>query len=105
MGCLFVLFAGVFPRLARFIVGVARPSRVDAAFGSWIWPRLGIIFLPFAALVYLVVWGTRGLIDLGWFWVILASLGAIAHTGKRVGPSGVRRPATRPGHRCSAGST
>jgi len=29
MGCLFAMFAGVFPRLALFILWVARPARVD----------------------------------------------------------------------------
>ena len=33
MGCLFVLLAGVFPRLALFIVWVARPNLVNVAFG------------------------------------------------------------------------
>jgi hypothetical protein len=31
MGCLFALFAGVFPRLALLIVWIARPATVDAA--------------------------------------------------------------------------
>ena len=35
MGCLLVLLGGVFPRLALFIVWVARPKMVDAAFSSW----------------------------------------------------------------------
>ena len=40
MGCLFVLMAGVFPRLALLIVWIARPAMVNAAFSSWIWPLL-----------------------------------------------------------------
>ena len=65
MGCLFALFAGVFPRLALFIIWIARPALVAAAFNSFIWPFLGIIFLPFATLIY----------------VILAALFDIAHWG------------------------
>ena len=30
MGCLFALFAGIFPRLALFMVWVARPALVSA---------------------------------------------------------------------------
>ena len=56
MGCLFVLLAGIFPRLGLFIVWVARPNQVDAAFSTWIWPLLGFIFLPFATLMYVVLW-------------------------------------------------
>jgi hypothetical protein len=41
-----LLFAG-FPRLAVFIVWVARPGG-GPRLNSFIWPLLGIIFLPFA---------------------------------------------------------
>lgn len=81
MGCLFALFAGVFPRLALFIVWVARPKIVDAAFGSWIWPLLGLIFLPFATLIYVILWRTGGLSGWDWFWVILAGVLDLAHWG------------------------
>jgi hypothetical protein len=50
------LFAGIFPRLAVFILWVARPERVDAAFSTFPWPLLGIIFLPFATLIYLLLY-------------------------------------------------
>ena len=60
MACLFALFAGIFPRLGLFIIWVARPARVDAAFDSWIWPLLGLIFLPFATLIYVVLWTAGG---------------------------------------------
>ena len=57
MGCLFVLLAGVFPRLALLIVWIARPAMVNAAFSSWIWPLLGLLFLPFATLMYVISGG------------------------------------------------
>ena len=44
MGCLFVLMAGIFPRLALVIVWIARPTMVDRAFDSWLWPLLGLVF-------------------------------------------------------------
>ena len=56
MGCLFALFAGCFPRLALFIIWVASPAMVGAAFGTWIVPLLGIIFLPFATLIYVLLY-------------------------------------------------
>ena len=34
MGCLLVLFGGLFPRLAVLILWIARPERVDAAFST-----------------------------------------------------------------------
>jgi hypothetical protein len=81
VGCLLALFAGVFPRLALLIVWVARPAMVDAAFDTWIWPLLGILFLPFATLMYVILWRAGGLNGLDWFWVILAAILDVGHWG------------------------
>jgi hypothetical protein len=56
MGCLVALMAGLFPRLALFIVWLARPARIDAAFDTFLLPLLGIIFLPFATLMYVLLY-------------------------------------------------
>ena len=61
MGCLLALFAGLFPRVGLFIIWVARPRLVDAAFDTWIWPLLGLLFLPFATLIYVILWQAGGL--------------------------------------------
>ena len=75
MGCLFVLLGGAFPRLALLILWIARPSLVAAAFNTFLLPLLGIIFLPFATLVYVLVYTPGvGLVGFDWFWVILAVL-------------------------------
>ena len=75
MGCLFAIFAGLFPRLGLFIIWIVRPVLVDAAFGTFIWPLLGIIFLPFATLIYVLLYTPGfGLTGWEWFWVILAGL-------------------------------
>ena len=80
MGCLFALFAGIFPRLGLFIVWILRPNLVDAAFSTWIFPLLGIIFLPFATLMYVILYTPGvGLIGFEWFWVILAAILDVGH--------------------------
>ena len=56
MGCLFAIFGGLFPRLGLFIIWIVRPVLVDAAFNTFIWPLLGIIFLPFATLIYVLLY-------------------------------------------------
>jgi hypothetical protein len=82
MGCLLAMFGGLFPRLGLLIVWIARPALVDAAFGTFIWPLLGIIFLPFTTLIYVIVYTPGiGLTSLGWFWVILALLLDIGQWG------------------------
>jgi hypothetical protein len=80
MGCLFAMFAGLFPRLALFILWIERPARIDAAFDTFLWPLLGIIFLPFATLMYVLLYTPgRGLIGWDWFWVGIAALLDIGH--------------------------
>jgi hypothetical protein len=80
MGCLFALLAGIFPRLALFILWVARPARVDAAFDTFLLPLLGIMFLPFATLIYVLLHTPgRGLTGLDWLWVAVAGLFDIGH--------------------------
>jgi len=80
VGCLFALFAGIFPRLGLFIIWIARPVLVDAAFDTWIFPLLGIIFLPFSTLIYVVLYTPGiGLTGWEWFWVVLCALLDITH--------------------------
>jgi hypothetical protein len=91
MGCLFALFAGIFPRLALFIVWLLRPNLVDAAFTTWVLPVLGIIFLPFTTLIYVFLYTPgRGLTGWEWFWIAICVLLDIAHWGsaaRRRGPA------------------
>jgi hypothetical protein len=80
MGCLFAMFAGIFPRLGLFIIWIARPALVNAAFDTWILPFLGIIFLPFATLIYVVLYTPGvGLSGWEWFWVVLAAVLDVTH--------------------------
>jgi len=80
MGCLFALLAGFFPRLALFIIWLARPALVGAAFSTWIVPLLGIIFLPFATLIYVILYTPGvGLTSWEWFWVVLAAFFDLVH--------------------------
>ncbi len=80
MGCIFALFGGLFPRLALLILWIARPALVGAAFNTFLLPLLGIIFLPFATLIYVIVYTPGvGVVGFDWFWVILAVLLDIGH--------------------------
>ena len=86
MGCLFALFAGFFPRLAALFLWLARPALFAAAFGgNWLWPVLGLIFLPFTTLLYVVLWSPGvGFAGLDWVWLglaLLMDLGGFGSTG------------------------
>ena len=82
MGCLLALFAGFFPRFGLFLLWILRPARVDAAFDTFILPLLGIIFLPFATLMYVLLYTPRvGLSGAEWFWVAICALLDMGHWG------------------------
>ena len=78
--CLFALLAGFAPRLAFLFLWIARPAMVNTAFSTWIWPLLGVIFLPFTTLMYvLLVYGVGGLTGWDWLWIGLALVLDLGH--------------------------
>jgi hypothetical protein len=81
MGCLFVVFAGAFPRIADIMLWIARPNQFLAPFdGNWIWPLLGIVFLPLTTLFYVFMWRPGiGMQGFDWFWIFLAVMLDISH--------------------------
>lgn len=78
MGCLFALFAGVFPRLALVVVWITT-DLVDRAFDSFILPLLGLFFLPLTTLAYALLWVPGVPLGNGrWLWVALVFLVELA---------------------------
>ena len=66
------------PRLAVLVWWLWQPLRVSAAFGgSWLLPILGLIFLPWTLLMYLVV-APGGVVGFDWIIVGLGLLADIA---------------------------
>ena len=49
---------------------------VDRAFDSFFVPLLGLIFLPWTTLMYVLFWSARGGVN-GWEWIVVA-LGLLA---------------------------
>jgi hypothetical protein len=92
MGCLFILMASVFPRTVLFIFWLTRPERMDDIFSSFLWPLLGIVFLPFATLMYVLLYvpGT-GVSGSDWIWVAFAGLLDIVHWSLTGNQYGTRR--------------
>ena len=69
--CCLALTAGfIGPRVALLFWWLVDNDRWDAAFGSWFWPVLGVIFLPWTTLGYLIVWSPIVGVD-GWEWIIV----------------------------------
>jgi hypothetical protein len=66
LGCLFAVLAAVSPRIAFILLWIFTPV-VNLAFGgNWLWPLLGVIFLPFTVLLYALVMPTNI-----WQWLIV----------------------------------
>jgi len=59
------------PRLVLIIMWIVGP-RVSAAFSSVIWPLLGLIFLPYTTIMYVLVYSpVTGVQGWDWVWVVL----------------------------------
>jgi hypothetical protein len=57
------------PRLALIIMWIFG-WRISAAFTSFIWPLLGLIFLPYTTIMYVLVWSpATGVIGWDWVWI------------------------------------
>ena len=80
--CLFAILAGVAPRLAFAVYWIARPGVVEAVFGTFLWPLLGLIFLPFTTLMYTILWTPGvGVTGWDWLWIAFALLLDLGHYG------------------------
>jgi len=59
------------PRFAFVLVWIFG-NRVEAAYSSWIWPLLGVLFIPWTSLAYIIAWGPiHGVSGAGWILVAL----------------------------------
>ena len=79
MCCAFLGLVFLGPRIVGFFWWLFQPARWQAAFtdllgGSniwWIWPILGLIFIPWATLMYILV-APGGITGFDWVWIGLA---------------------------------
>lgn len=86
MGCLLAVFVGMFPRVALIMFWIARPDRMDETFTTVIWPVLGIIFLPFTTLMYVLLYTPIiGVTGSDWWWIALAVILDLGHLGASAG--------------------
>jgi hypothetical protein len=82
MGCLFALGAAFAPRILFLIIWIARPAYIDAVFDTFILPLLGLLFLPFTTLMWVLLdappLGVRGW---DWLWIVIAVILDLGHYG------------------------
>ncbi len=78
MCCLFTTLVLAGPRRAGVLWWLFQPVRWQAAFnGSWLWPLLGLLFLPWLTLMYVIV-APGGITGFDWVWLGLALVADIA---------------------------
>jgi len=80
MCCFFTTLFLLGPRFAVVIWWLIRPVYFNAIFNTWIWPLLGLIFLPWTTLMYLIVGGS-GIVGFDWIWLGLALVADLASYG------------------------
>jgi hypothetical protein len=75
MCCLLTVLFFLGPRVADIIWWIIQPIRWSTSFGgSFVWPILGIIFLPFTTLMWVLVapLGMTSMSGFDWVWIALA---------------------------------
>jgi len=74
MVCLFAILASFAPRIAFLILWLFTPI-IDRAFNTFIFPLLGVIFLPFTTLMHALVVAPLGNSNFwGWLCVVMGLL-------------------------------
>ena len=70
-GCLLALAIAAAPRLVLIVMWIFGP-RINATFDSFIVPLLGLIFLPYTTVMYVLTWNpVTGVVGWDWVWVLL----------------------------------
>ena len=68
-GCLLAMAAASAPRVVLIFMWIVGP-RVNAAFNNFVVPLLGLIFLPYTTIMYVLVWNiATGVSGWDWMWI------------------------------------
>lgn len=79
--CLFASLLAGAPRLGFLIWWIIQPARIQATFSTWLWPLLGVVFLPWTTIAYVAVY-PGGIQWFDWIWLGLALLvDILSYTG------------------------
>lgn len=70
MCCLAGIAGLIGPRIALAVWWIFG-DKVQAVFSSWIWALLGLIFLPWTTLFYVIAWSAIGGVNGAW-WIFVA---------------------------------
>ena len=72
VGCAIAFLVALAPRVVLILAAIFS-DRWDLVWqGNWFWPVLGIVFLPYTTVMYMLSWNpATGISGFDWFWIIL----------------------------------
>jgi hypothetical protein len=74
LGCLLAFGLSVAPRLFLLLAWFFSERWARVWQGEFLIPLLGIIFLPYTTIMYMLVWDAAGIDGWDWLWIILGLL-------------------------------
>ena len=79
LGCLLALGFAVAPRVFLVLAWIFSERWPIVWQGDWLVPLLGIIFLPYTTIMYMLVWTAGGISGWDWLWIILGVFLDVLH--------------------------
>src|SRR6478752_5268454 len=71
LGCLLALGIAVAPRAVLILAWIFSDRWKVVWQGSFFIPLLGIVFLPFTTIMYMLAWKPTGISGWDWLWILL----------------------------------
>jgi hypothetical protein len=79
LGCLLAMGLAVAPRIVLVLAWIFSDRWSVVWSGAWIAPLLGIIFLPYTTVMYVLLWKPTGIQGWDWLWIGLGVFLDITH--------------------------
>src|SRR4051794_13525676 len=79
LGCLLAFGVAVAPRFFLILAWIFSERWNVVWKGDWLIPLLGIIFLPFTTVMYMLTWSPGGIQGWDWLWIILGLFLDLTH--------------------------
>ena len=79
LGCLLVAGFAFLPRVMLVLAWLFSERWPIVWQGDWLVPLLGIIFLPYTTIMYMLVWTAGGISGWDWLWIILGVFLDVLH--------------------------
>ena len=79
LGCLLVLGIAVAPRVVLILAWIFSDRWAVVWGGDFLLPLLGIAFLPFTTVMYMLAWKPTGIQGWDWLWILLGLFMDVTH--------------------------